>query len=108
MSCASWKKGTVQRYAFDMEAVLSQVRRVVKVRGQVAMVLGNSFIRGAAVDNAGLVEWLAERVGLRLQRRQVREIPARRRYLPPPGRDGENALDARMRTETMLTFGVAG
>ena len=100
--------GWIRRYAFDMEAVLSQVRRVVKVRGQVAMVLGNSFIRGAAVDNAGLVEWLAERVGLRLQRRQVREIPARRRYLPPPGRDGENALDARMRTETMLTFGVAG
>ena len=99
--------GWIRRYAFDMEAVLSQIRRVVKEKGQVAMVLGNSFIRGAAVDNAGLVEWLAGRVGLRLLRRQVREIPARRRYLPPPGRGGENALDARMRTETMLTFGVA-
>ena len=35
-----------------------------------------------------------------------RDIPARRRYLPPPGSGEENALDARMRTETVLTFAV--
>ena len=99
-------RGWIRRYAFDMESVLGEIRRVVKETGRVAMVLGNSFIRGAAVDNAGLVEWLAKRVGLRVVERQVREIPARRRYLPPPGIGRESALDVRMRTETMLTFGV--
>lgn len=99
-------RGWIRRYASDMERVLGEIRRVVKQTGRVAMVLGNSFIRGAAVDNAGLVEWLADRSGFRLEQRQVREIPARRRYLPPPGNGGENALDARMRTETMLTFSV--
>ena len=99
-------RGWIRRYASDMEAVLSEIRRVVKRTGRVAMVLGNSFVRGAAVDNARLVEWLADGVGLRLVQRQVRDIPARRRYLPPPGSGGKNALDVRMRTETMLTFSV--
>ena len=67
------------------------------------LVFGRSFIRGATVDNAGLVESLAANVGFRLRDRVVREIPARRRYLPPPS-DGQTALDARMREETVLTF----
>lgn len=96
----------IRRYSYDMNAVLRQIRRVVKPTGGLAMVLGNSFIRGAEIDNAGLVESLAEKVGFRLDNRHVREIPARRRYLPPPG-SGQNALDARMRTETLLTFSMA-
>ena len=96
-------RGWIRRYAADMEAVLRQIDRTLKRTGRVVMVLGNSFIRGAKVNNAGLVEELAIRIGFRLEDRQVREIPARRRYLPPPG-DGQNALDARMRTETVLTL----
>ena len=67
------------------------------------MVLGNSFIRGTRVNNAALIEALATRTGFRVQDRRIRKIPARRRYLPPPG-DGSNALDTRMRIETVLTL----
>ena len=96
-------EGWIRRYAADMEAVLRQIARVVKKDGLVVMVLGNSFLRGSVVDNAGLIRALAESVGLRERQCESREIPARRRYLPPPG-DGRNALDRRMRTETVITF----
>ena len=95
--------GWIRRYAADMEAVLKQVHRTVKQTGHVVMVLGNSFIRGTIVNNAALIEALAIRVGFRVQDRRIREIPARRRYLPPPG-EGMNALDTRMRIETVLTL----
>lgn len=95
--------GWIRRYAVDMEAVLRQVRRTVKETGNVVMVLGNSFIRGARVNNAKLIEALAIENGFKVQDRRTREIPARRRYLPPPG-DGKNALDTRMRIETVLTL----
>ena len=95
--------GWIRRYAADMTAVLRQLARVVRRGGRVVVVLGNSFLRGAAVDNAGLVESLARGLGFETTGRDEREIPARRRYLPPPGA-GAGALDARMRTETVLTF----
>ncbi len=97
--------GWIRRYASDMDAVLRQLGRVVKHNGRIVLVLGNSFLRGARIDNAALIETLATRTGFRLQGRSTREIPARRRYLPPPG-SGQSALDARMRTETVLTFGT--
>ena len=100
---ASRHRGWVRRYAFDMTAVLRQLRRVVKRSGRVVLVLGNSFLRGATIDNASLVESLARSIGFETRSRQEREIPARRRYLPPPGA-GRSALDSRMRTETVLTL----
>ena len=100
---SSRHKGWIRRYAVDMKAVLEQARRAVKPTGRVVLVLGNSFIRGTKVDNAGLIEVLAIGSGFRVVDRRTREIPARRRYLPPPG-DGKNALDTRMRTETVLTL----
>ena len=102
---ANRHRGWIRRYALDMHAVLRQIGRVTKRSGRVVLVLGNSFLRGATIDNASLVEALAKRIGLELLERHVRDIPARRRYLPPPT-DGNTALDARMRTETVLTFGM--
>ena len=95
--------GWIRRYAVDMEAVLRQIHRTVKENGYVVMVLGNSFIRGARVNNAQLIEDLAVGNKFKVQDRRTREIPARRRYLPPPG-DGKNALDTRIRIETVLTL----
>lgn len=97
--------GWIRRYASDMDKVLRQIARVIKRTGRVVLVLGNSFLRGATIDNARLIKELAENVGLRLQGQHVREIPARRRYLPPPG-GGASSLDSRMRQETVLTFAV--
>ena len=98
-------RGWIRRYASDMDAVLRQLGRVVKRNRQVVLVLGNSFLRGAIIDNAGIIEALAKRIGFQIQDRHYRELPARRRYLPPPG-NGQSALDTRMRTETVLTFNV--
>lgn len=98
--------GWIRRYARDMDAVLRQLMRVIKQGGRVVLVIGNSFLRGATVNNAGLVEALAEQIGYRLYDKRIRNIPARRRYLPPPS-DGNCSLDARMRAETVMTFGLA-
>ena len=97
--------GWLRRYASDMHAVLHRLGEVVKANGRVVMVLGNSILRGVEVDNAGLIEALATNIGFRPKGRDVREIPARRRYLPPPG-SGQGPLDTRMRTETVLTLGA--
>ncbi len=81
---ASRHRGWIRRYAADMTAVLRQLGRVVKGSGRVVLVLGNSFLRVAAIDNAGLVESLARSIGFETTSRHEREIPARRRYLLRP------------------------
>lgn len=96
--------GWTRRYASDMNATLGELKRVVKPGGKVVTIVGNSFLRGAVIDNAGIVKSLAESVGFRSVKQAVRKIPARRRYLPPPNIGGENALDFRIREETTLTF----
>lgn len=98
-------RGWVRRYAADMRQALVQLGRVVRSGGSVVIVVGNSFVRGSTIDNASMIEALAAEVGLEPTGRSTREIPARRRYLPPPG-DGENTLDARMRTEVVLSLRV--
>lgn len=98
-------RGWIRRYASDMNAVLLQLRRVVKRDRQVILILGNSFLRGTVIDNAGLIQALAERNGFQIQGKHTRKIPARRRYLPPPG-NSQSALDSRMRSETVLSFNM--
>ena len=95
--------GWIRRYARDMNAVLRQLARAIKPNGKIVLVMGNSFLRRATVDNAGLIKELAACAGLQISDEFTRNIPARRRYLPPPG-SGQSALDTRMRTETVLTF----
>ena len=98
-------QGWIRRYASDMWAVLRQAKQAIKKDGALVMVVGNSFLRGSLIDNAGLVQALAESGGFRIRKRKSRKIPARRRYLPPPG-IGRNALDVRMRTETVFAFDI--
>ena len=93
--------GWVRHYAVDIKAVIGELYRVVKQSGRVIIVVGDSFIRGAVVRNAMLVRDLAREAGFQIENTQVRSIPARRRYLPPPGK-GQNKLDTRMREETVL------
>ena len=95
--------GWVRRYAVDMQAVFGELARVIKRSGTVVIVVGNSFLRGAVVNNAELVTEIAQGSGFLVEGSRVRSIPARRRYLPPP-RNGNNMLDTRMREETVLKF----
>lgn len=93
--------GWIRRYAVDMQAVFGELARVVKQHGRVVIVVGNSFLSGAAINNAMLVRDIAQESGFLVEDSRVRSIPARRRYLPPP-RNGNNMLDTRMREETVL------
>ena len=97
------RRGWIRRYAVDMGAVLAEIRRVLTADGRAVLIVGNSFLRGARVDNAGIVESLAVELGFSRVRREVRQIPARRRYLPPPSSRG-GPLDTRMREEVVLHF----
>ncbi len=98
--------GWIRRYARDMEQVLRRLSEVVASGGRIVVVIGNSFVRGAEVDNAALLQSLALGAELALVDRRSRTIPARHRYLPPPRAGKGGALDRRMRTETVLSFGV--
>lgn len=102
---ASRHIGWVRRYALDMHSVLRQARRVIKDSGRVVLIIGDSILRGARIKNAELVLELAKDVGLQCFGREIRTIPARRRYLPPPG-EGGGSLDTRMRVETVMRFSV--
>lgn len=96
--------GWVNRYASDMVKTTKNLRRVVKPGGQVVVVVGNSLLRGARIDNAGVIVKCGTNAGLRLVESTQRTIPARRRYLPTPANG--NALAKRMREETVLIFEV--
>lgn len=98
--------GWVRRYARDLRLALSELARVVKPGGRITLVVGNSVIRGASVDNAALIEALSASLGLTFVERRDRDIPPQRRYLPPPA-EGEGLLNARMRRETVLTLECA-
>ena len=88
----------------DMYAVLQEIRRVLVPRGRAVLVIGNSVIGGAFLDNANMIAAASERVGLRQTARYTRKIPDNCRYLPPPHARRESALGKRMNEEVVLTF----
>ncbi|MGW3311743.1 hypothetical protein ACWDG9_34755 [Streptomyces sp. NPDC001073] len=95
--------GILYRYAQDMRAVASELHRVLKPGSSAILVVGNSTVRGTFVDNASVVRRAAEQIGFTTQGISERDLPANRRYLPPPSAAGE-ALDQRMRKEVILTI----
>lgn len=96
--------GWIRRYAADIADTLTGLRSVVRSGGSIMLVVGNSLIRGAAVDNAGIIVKCAEAVGLEFVEANERCIPARRRYLPPPNEG--SPLSNRIRSECVLTLRV--
>ena len=54
------------RYLSDMRAVLSEIRRVLKKRGQAALVIGDCLVRGIFVKNSEAIKSLASHLGLTL------------------------------------------
>ncbi len=95
----------LSRYVWDMRDSLSEVSRVLKKRGEAIYVVGDSTVRGTFVRNSEIVRSVAELSGLTLVARRTRNLPANRRYLPPPTKASLPApLDTRMRREVILTF----
>lgn len=95
--------GILYRYAQDMKGVVAELHRVLKPNSLAVLVVGNSTVRGTFVDNASVVRRAAEQLGFVTQEISERDLPANRRYLPPPSSAGE-ALDQRMRKEVVLTI----
>jgi hypothetical protein len=97
-------RGMVERYLCDLLALWSELRRVLKPNGTATLVVGNSRLHGVLLDNAAAVTAAASTVGLSLLERTERELPAARRYLPPPQASTTGSEPHRMRTEVVLTF----
>ena len=98
-------KRMIYRYAHDVKDMMTEIARVLRPQGRAILVVGNSCLKNVFIRNAdGIVE-AGSQAGLRLFARAERDLPDTKRYLPMPIQRGE-ALGKRMRTETILTFGV--
>lgn len=96
-------RGMVYRFTHDASALWRALARVVKRDGRVVMVLADSQLGGVAISNSGICTSAAALHGFTLTSSEVRSIPARHRYLPPPG-SATSSLAKRMKEEMVLTF----
>lgn len=101
---ADRQQAILARYIADMRQALLEVERVLSPNGKAVYVIGENTIRGTYIRNSTIVSGAASLAGLRLHRRQERDLPANRRYLPPPSGGSRAALDTRMRREVVLAF----
>ena len=93
------------RYINDMRRAVSETSRVLAGNGRAVYVVGENTVRGTFIRNAMIVEAVAGTAGLRCTGRRSRDLPANRRYLPPPSKQSETAtLGNRLRREVILTF----
>jgi adenine-specific DNA methylase len=93
------------QYVWDMGRALGEVSRVLRASGKAVYVVGDSTVRGTFIPNSSIVAAVAEQRGLTFRSRRSRALPANRRYMPPPMRNGSSAaMDARMRREVVLVL----
>ena len=93
------------RYIDDMRLLVSENARVLRDAGKAVYVIGDNTIRGTVIRNSLIMEEVAGIAGLRLVSKSSRELPANRRYLPPPSAQSDTqSLSKRMRREVVLTF----
>jgi DNA modification methylase len=98
-------KGILLKYAYDMNAVMAEIKRVLTKDGRAVFVIGDSTIRGVFVKNSKLIKYLATEYSLSLQSATRRRLPERHRYLPPPNHKKSGMeLQRRIREEVILTF----
>jgi SAM-dependent methyltransferase len=93
----------VYRFTKDAHDFCRAVARVVKPGGTLVLVVADSRLGGIPIANSRICVAAARHHGFSVVNRQVRQIPARHRYLPPPS-NASNALDKRMKQETVYTL----
>ena len=99
------QEAMLARYINDMQRAVCETSRVLAGNGRAVYVVGENTVRGTFIRNAMIVEAVASAAGLRCTGRRTRELPANRRYLPPPSKQSETAtLGNRLRREVILTF----
>jgi len=99
------QEAMLARYIYDMKLAVGESSRVLADDGRAVYVVGENTVRGTFIPNADIVEAVALAAGLNRTGRRSRQLPANRRYLPPPSKRSESApLGNRLRREVILTF----
>ena len=83
---------------------MKETTRVLRTGGSATFVIADATLFGIPVALGDVVDKLAHKVGLERTERVERELPADRRYLPPPGRGRPSDLTRRMRHEVCLGY----
>lgn len=96
--------GVLRRYVNDLATVLTETVRVLRCGGRATFVVADATLFGVPVAVSNLLDELARDAGLEPVERTERELPADRRYLPPPTPGDTGHLGRRMRTETCLGY----
>jgi tRNA G10 N-methylase Trm11 len=96
------QKNIVRKYAKDASSFLSEMYRVVKPGGRLALVLGDSNIRGHRIENSKLFSHLAKQVGFKKTSQHRRHLKNNHRYLPVTSKN--DSLENRMRYEVIQTY----
>jgi hypothetical protein len=99
--------GVLRRYVLDLASVMSETVRVLRARGTATFVVADATLFGTPVAVSEIVDDLARDAGLDLTERLERELPADRRYLPPPVGKDTGGLSRRMRHEVLLGYVAA-
>jgi hypothetical protein len=86
--------------------VLDEIKRVVKRSGGATFVVADATLVGVPVSVSEILDELAQARGFEPTERTERDLPANRRYLPPPmGHTGH--LARRMKREVCLGYCLA-
>ncbi len=104
-SLAARKEAMLARYIHDMRRAVGETSRVLAGNGKAVYLIGENTVRDTFIRNATILEAVASTVGLRRTDHRTRDLPANRRYLPPPSKQSKTAtLGNRLRREVILTF----
>ena len=99
------QEAMLARYISDMQQVVNETSRVLAANGKAVIVVGENTVRGTFIPNAKIVEVVTKSAGLHCIASRSRELPANRRYLPPPSKQSDaTSISNRMRREVVLTF----
>ncbi|MCE7926424.1 MAG: hypothetical protein DYG98_25545 [Haliscomenobacteraceae bacterium CHB4] len=98
------KRSHLHRYAFDLYAITLEMSRVLKKDGEATVVIADAWSTGSFVKNTQIFTNAAMLSGLLVASYTERQIPANRRYLPPPDYLTDTDLDKRMKTEAVISF----
>lgn len=99
------QESILTRYIEDIRRVVEENARVLRAGGKAVYVVGDNTVRGTVIRNSRIIERVASAAGLQTLGKTSRDLPANRRYLPPPSEGSESeALNGRIRREVVLTF----
>jgi SAM-dependent methyltransferase len=96
------QRNIVRKYTADASSFLLEMHRLVKPGGSLALVLGDSNIRGHRIENSKIFSHLARQIGFKKVSQHRRHLKESHRYLPVTSKD--DSLENRMRYEVIQTY----